>query len=207
MAASQPPAMPLSNPAEEDAKNSRPSSPSKSIENPQRLEEEYESLFNKRPSGLGRITAWLLRLGETREQEWYESFFRWYQHKLDHPQRKKFDHPQRKKLSLDFLTALVQESELLGDISLKDLADIVTQHKATKINIGKYFHRSLWLHVHGSALDPPTVQINTFRLLGVQYAHLDMFAGLRCKEKSKDDVCVLTLGKFLAFAMKFNQIT
>lgn len=166
---------------------------SKWIENT-RLQ-EYASLFNERPRGLREISAWLLSLEKTRGKECYESFSCWYKFRLYHP--------PRETSGMDFLSTLTQSSRRCN---LEDLADMVTHESHAEFNIGSYNSHFLRLVLNGSALDPPTVNINTFRLLGVQSAHLDMFAGLRVKEQSEDDLCVLTLGKFFAFAMKLSQI-
>ena len=68
--------------------------------------------------------------------------------------------------------------------------------------VGWYHRYSIGVVLNGSALDPPQVGIDTFKLLHVQYAHLQMFAGLRTKE-SEDDLCLLILGKF-AFDKKLR---
>lgn len=68
--------------------------------------------------------------------------------------------------------------------------------------MGWYHRYSIGVVLNGSALDPPQVGIDTFKLLHVQYAHLQMFAGLRTKE-SEDDLCLLILGKF-AFDKKLR---
>lgn len=61
--------------------------------------------------------------------------------------------------------------------------------------IGEYNGQAIGLVLHGSALDPPTVDIEVFDSLEVQYAHRNMFVGLRIKESTMSDMTVFTLGK------------
>lgn len=67
------------------------------------------------------------------------------------------------------------------------------------LQLGHYSGHTVGLVLNGSALDPPTMSTENFDLLKVQYAHLNMFVGVRVQELRKGDLCVLTLGKSPVF--------
>lgn len=62
-------------------------------------------------------------------------------------------------------------------------------------SLGLYNGHTVGLVLSGSALDPPTMGIKIFDFLKVQYAHLNIFFGLRVQELTKGDLCLLILGK------------
>lgn len=58
--------------------------------------------------------------------------------------------------------------------------------------LSQYNGHMVSLVLNGSALDLPTMSTKIFDLLKVQYAHLNMFVGVRVQELRKGDLCVLS---------------
>jgi hypothetical protein len=166
------------------------------------LLQEYESLFNERPRGLGGQARWLLRLEKEHGKPWYNDFFRWGIEKLTRP--------EPCYATAEFLVNGLpglrwQPEDPILELVISQLATPCLNN-IPDLYIGQYNDHHIWLVVHGSALDPPTVNIKTFDLLGVQYAHLRMFAGLRIGKALKDELCVLTWGKLSDSATKLRKL-
>ena len=182
---------------------------------------QYEDVFNMRPEGLDKKAAWLQNLEERHGEIWYKHFFDWYMKKLSY--RPNGDYlvytKERGCLGYHAFCYFLSTFKLQGidDLSWQPTnprARLITKtlaypclNNTPYIYIGRYNGYIIGLVLHGSALDLPTVDIETFDSLGVQYRHLNMFAGLRIEGSSKEELCVLTLGKLLASATELRTVT
>ena len=130
---------------------------------------QYMDLFYHRPYRLDEKTAWLLSLEEKYGQIWYKDFFTWYIAQLHHPKT------QFEPLDTMQFHDLLREMEWKPtnpylEIIINRLARIYP-NKTPDYYIGRYNDQTIGLILHGSALDPPMVDIEVFDSLGVQYAH------------------------------------
>ena len=165
---------------------------------------EYERLFAQRPVGFKEKSAWLRQLEKQYGPEWYRVFYRWYLDRLHHPE------PEWCRDSIDTILRAIDWGSQAPwhpkDLSIKRLTYYLSNAPISTtpdLYVGQYNGFSIGVVFNGAALDPPQVGIQTFRSLGVQYAHLPMFAGLRMKE-SKSDLCLLILGKLFAFGIEIR---
>ena len=190
---------------EEDTGFWAASQPVDDTQNPEQLQ-EYEILFRQRPRGLAEKAVWLLHLEEERGQTWYNNFFRWYTGRLHRP---------RVNLSIlattiGFQTGLTALRKNPSGGKFKQLTDRLAMTSigdTPDFYLGQHNGYTIGLVLHGSALDPPIKDIETFNSLGVQYAHPNMFAGLRFNEPSKADICVLVLGKSDVSLLRIRKAT
>ena len=162
--------------------------------------EDWHRLFEERPRDFGELAAWLSDLEKKHGKEWYESFFTWYLRMLYHPPRR-----------IVSMSNAIFESNLMKlkwDPENTEMSDVTQRLACASLSttpdflLGQYNGHTVGLVLDGSALDPPTVSTEIFDLLGVQYAHLHMFVGLRVQEPAMDDLCLLTLGKFPVLAAR-----
>jgi len=140
--------------------------------------------------------AWLRQLEKQHGQAWYDGFYRWYTDRLSHLKREqycdnienifgmtKWGSPQASWHPTD--PSLEKLTHCLSNVSISAAPDAY---------VGRHNGHSMGVVFNGSALDPPQVSSEAFKSLGVQYAHLPIFTGLRIQE-SKDSLRLLILGK------------
>ena len=154
---------------------------------------DWNKLFEERPMDPGELAAWLSDLEKKRGEEWYENFVTWYLRKLYHPRRR--NAPMSNAIFESNLMKLEWDPENTEMRDVTERLACASFSTTPDFLLGQYNGHTVGLVLDGSALDPPTVGIETFDLLGVQYAHLHMFVGLRVQEPAMDDLCLLTLGK------------
>lgn len=150
------------------------------------LLQAYETEFNKRPMGLGQKAAWLLDLEKNKEAGWYQGFLEWYKKKLGHGSK-------QDKPSSDSLSQLLHVAPGIED-QIESIAKNLASNEFTPFCLGFYRVHGLALISNGSALDPPTLPLESFTSLKLQHAHMNMFVGIRT-QKPREDLCVLTLGE------------
>lgn len=150
------------------------------------LLQSYETEFNKRPEGLGQKAAWLLKLEKNKEAGWYKGFFQWYKKQLR-------DGSKHHKLTSNSLSQLLREASGIED-RIESIAKNLASNECTPFYLGFYRAHGLALIPNGSALDPPTMPLESFTSLKLQHAHMKMFVGI-CTQKPRKDLCVLTLGE------------
>lgn len=150
------------------------------------LLQAYETEFNKRPMGLGQNAAWLLDLEKNKEAGWYQGFFKWCKKQLRHGS--KHDKPPS-----DSLSQLLHGASGIED-RIESTAKKLASNESTHFYLGFYRVHGLALITNGSALDPPTMPLESFTSLKLQHAHMNMFVGIRI-QKPREDLCVLTLGE------------
>ena len=150
------------------------------------LLQAYETEFNKRPMGLGQKAAWLLDLEKNKETEWYKGFFQWYQEKLRHGSK-------HDKLRSDSLLQLLRKAPGTED-QMRSIAKNLESNEHTLFYLGLYRGYRLALISNGSALEPPTMPLESFTSLKLQHAHMSTFVGIRT-QKPRKDLSVLTLGE------------
>lgn len=167
---------------------------------------KFKRLFIERPkyfSGKDGKIAWLRQLEKQYGQEWYKDFYHWLLNRLHHPK------PAWCRDSIDTIFRTIdwtssQASWHPNDLSLQRLTYYLTNapvSKSPNLYVGRYNGYNVGVIFDGWALDPPQVGMATLGSLKVQYVHLPMFTGLRMKE-SKDNLCLLVLGKLFAFDME-----
>lgn len=163
-------------------------------------EEDWTKLFEERPKDFGEKAAWLSDLEQRRGKEWYDRFFTWYLRRLHYLPRRNF--PMNESNFQDYLMQLQWDPENTAMELVTERLAYASVSNAPDFSLGQYNGHTVGLVLNGSALDPPTVSTKIFDLLRVQYAHLNMFVGLRVQELTKGDLCVLTLGKSAVLAAR-----
>lgn len=150
-------------------------------------------LFEERPRDFVEKAAWLSDLEQRRGKEWYDRFFSWYSQRLHYPPRGNF--PINESNFQHRLMELQWDPENTAMEFITERLAYANVSTAPDFSLGQYNGHMVALVLNGSALDPPTMSTKIFDLLSVQYAHLNMFVGVRVQELTKGDLCVLTLGK------------
>lgn len=148
------------------------------------LLQAYETEFNKRPESLGQKAAWLLKLEKTKGAGWYKGFFQWYKRRLR-------DSSKHHEPTSDSLSQLLRKASGMED-RMESIAKNLASNECTPFYLGFYRAHRLALIPNGSALDPPTMPLESFTSLKLQQAHMKMFVGIRT-QKPRKDLCVFTL--------------
>jgi len=158
---------------------------------------EYERLFTEQPRDLNDQFTWLRQLQKVHDKAWYDDFFEWYARRLE-----SWATPPTPRIRI--LPTIESVSNLATwhptKPEIKTLTDFLFSGHISPdpdLYVGQYNGFRVSVLLNGSALDPPHVGIKTFKSLGVKYAHLPVFTGLRIQE-SADDLCLLVLGNIYA---------
>ena len=76
---------------------------------------------------------------------------------------------------------------------MESIAKNLANNQCPPFYLGFYRVHGLALFPNGSALNPPTMPLESFTSLKL-HAHMKMFVGIRT-QKPRKDLCVLTLGE------------